>query len=406
MLPHTTHENVVIEDLDAAEIRGWAVGLSALHQRIAQHFVRAEPRPQAYAYLRALISPSERKNGWQIAEHVGAATPDGVQRLLAPAHWDADQVRDDLRAYVVEYLGHPDAVLVRDETGFLKKGTKSVGVKRQYSGTAGRIENCQIGVFLAYASPTGRTFLDRELYLPEEWANETERRKEAGVPEAVAFATKPKLARQMLKRTLDAGVPAGWVTGDSVYGADFHLRQDLVTRKLRYVVGVTSTQAVWVWDQDAPCQCPIRALVQRAAPDDWRRLSAGDGAKGPRVYDWAWGKIRAAAVQPGWVEWWLVRRSLSDPTDLAYYLACAPAETTLETLVQVAGTRWAVEESLETAKGEVGLDQYEVRKWMGWYRHSTLALLAHAFLTVTRAQAVGNDGQKGRDSSSMSNCSR
>ena len=199
---------MVVEDLDAAEIRGWAVGLSALHQRIGKHFVRAEPRQLAYDYLQALLSPIERKNGWQIAEHVGAATPDGVQRLLATAHWDADHVRDDLRSYVVEHLGHPEAVLVIDETGFLKKGTKSVGVKRQYSGTAGRIENCQIGVFLAYASPWGRTFLDRELYLPEEWATDAERRNEAGVPPAVAFATKPQIARRMLARACQAGVPA------------------------------------------------------------------------------------------------------------------------------------------------------------------------------------------------------
>ncbi|MDQ5851294.1 MAG: IS701 family transposase, partial [Chloroflexota bacterium] len=211
----------------------------------------------------------------------------------------------------------------------------------------------------------------------------------------IAFATKPKIARQMLKRTLDGRLPAGWVTADSVYGADYQLRQDLVKRQLRYVVGVTSTQALWVWDQGAPRQRPIREVVQRVARTGWTRLSAGDGAKGPRVYDWAWGKIRESAVQAGWVEWWLARRSLSDPPEIAYYLACAPAETTLERLVQVAGTRWAVEESLETAKGEVGLDQYEVRKWTGWYRHITLALLAHAFLTVTRAQAVGNDGQKG-----------
>ncbi len=394
MLPQTTRENLVVEDLDAAEIRGWAVGLSTLHQRIAKHFVRAEPRQQAYDYLRALLSPVERKNGWQIAEHVGAATPDGVQRLLATAHWDADQVRDDLRSYVVEHLGHPEAVMVFDETGFLKKGTKSVGVKRQYCGTAGKREHCQVGVFLAYASPAGRTFLDRELYLSEEWAHDAARRQEAGVPATVSFATKPQIARQMLKRALDAGVPAGWVTGDSVYGGTYQLRQDLVARQLRYVLGVTSTQSIWVWHHGVPYPVALREVVERVAPDGWTRLSAGNGTKGPRVYDWAWGVIRESAVPPGWLEWWRARRSLSDPTDIAYYLACAPAATTLQTLVAVAGTRWAVEESLETAKGEVGLDQYEVRKWTGWYRHITLVLLAHAFLTVTRAQAVGNDGQK------------
>ena len=394
MLTQNYAQNPVVADLDAAEIRGWAVGLSALHQRIAQHFARAEPRQQAYDYLRALLSPLERKNGWQIAEQVGDSTPDGVQRLLAAAQWDADKVRDDLRAYVVEHLGHPDAVLVIDETGFLKKGTKSVGVKRQYSGTAGRIENCQIGVFLAYASPRGRTFLDRELYLPEEWASDFERCAEAGVPEQMTFATKPQLARQMLKRTLDAGVPVGWVTGASVYGGDYHLRHDLTARQLPYVLGVTGKQGVLVWHNHVPYPIQVRELVATFRPEAWQRLSAGDGAKGPRVYDWAWGVMRASAVQPGWLEWWLARRSLSDPTDIAYYLACAPAATTVQQLVTVAGTRWAVEESLETAKGEVGLDHYEVRKWTGWYRHITLALLAHAFLTVTRAQAVGGDGQK------------
>jgi SRSO17 transposase len=386
---------MVVEELDAAEIRGWAIGLSALHQRISKHFLRAEPRQLAYDYLRALISPIERKNGWQIAEHVGASTPDGVQRLLATAHWDADQVRDDLQSYVVEHLGDPEAVLVIDETGFLKKGTKSVGVKRQYSGTAGRTENCQIGVFLAYATPRGRTFLDRELYLPEEWAADAERRKEAGVPTEVTFATKPQIARRMLERAFTAEVPAAWVTADSVYGGDFTLRKELTERGLCSVLAVTSTQSLWVWTNGAPRQRPIRDVVAQLAPDAWVQLSAGDGAKGPRVYEWSWGVVRESAFQEGWVEWWLARRSLSDPTEIAYYLACAPAETTLQTLVQVAGTRWAVEESLETAKGEVGLDQYEVRKWTGWYRHITLALLAHAFLTVTRAQAVGSDGQKG-----------
>jgi SRSO17 transposase len=392
---------MVAEDLDAAEVRGWAVGLSALHHRIAKHFVRAEPRQLAYDYLRALISPIERKNGWQIAEQLGAATPDGVQRLLATAQWDADKVRDDLQSYVVEHLGDPDAVLVIDETGFLKKGTKAVGVKRQYSGTAGRTENCQIGVFLAYASPRGRTFLDRELYLPQEWATDAARREEAGVPEELTFATKPQLARRMLERACKAGVPTAWVTGDSVYGSDCTLRREVTARGQQYVLAVKSTQSVWVWEQGVPQQQPLRDIVARVAADKWVQLSAGDGAKGPRMYDWTWGFIRESAFQAGWLEWWLARRSLSDPTEVAYYLACAPAETTLQRLVWVAGTRWAVEETLETGKGEVGLDQYEVRKWTGWYRHITLALLAHAFLTVTRVQAVGSDGQKGGSCSWM-----
>ena len=208
-----------------AEVHGWAEGLEAVVGRIAPRFGRAEPRRRVAAYLRGLLAPVERKNGWQIAEHLGATTPDGVQRLLATAQWDADKVRDDLQRYVVAHLGHSDAVLVIDETGFLKKGTKSVGVKRQYSGTAGRIENCQIGVFLAYASPRGRTFIDRELYLPKEWAADVERRAEAGVPEAVTFTTKPKLGLALLDRHGLTGVPFSWTAGDSVYGADSALRR-------------------------------------------------------------------------------------------------------------------------------------------------------------------------------------
>src|SRR5918997_3861098 len=242
MLTETTPQNVVVEDLDAAEIRGWAVGLSALHQRIAKHFVRAEPRQQAYDYLRALISPIERTNGWQIAEHLGAATPDGVQRLLATAHWDADKVRDDLQTYVVEHLGHPDGVLIIDETGGLKKGIQSVGVKRQYSGTAGRVENCQIGVFLAYASRHGHALIDRALYLPETWAFDAARRAEAGVPESVSFTTKPKLGQEMLKRAFEAGVPCSWVVSDSLYGADHQTRRLIEASDRGYVLAVTSAQ--------------------------------------------------------------------------------------------------------------------------------------------------------------------
>jgi SRSO17 transposase len=281
-------------------------------------------------------------------------------------------------------LGDPNAVLVVDETGFLKKGTKSVGVQRQYSGTAGRIENCQIGVFLAYASPQGRTFLDRELYLPKEWAADTARCEEAAVPETVAFRTKPQLARAMLERALDAGVPARWVTGDEVYGGDRRLRVWLEERQVPHVLAVKSTEPLWTrttWRQVAAKT--LAATVPAAA---WQRLSAGEGAKGPRLYDWARVPIRALP-EPGWDYWLLVRRSLSDPTDLAYYICFCPAETPLEQLVRVAGTRWAIEESFESAKGEVGLDHYEVRRWPGWYRHITLALLAHAYLTVTRARA-------------------
>src|SRR4051812_19135846 len=366
------------------EVAAWGRRLSLLHARIAPRFRRAEPRRRALAYLRGLTSPVERKNGWQLAEQAGEATPDGMQRLLATADWDADQVRDDLRAYVVEHLGETTGVLVVDETGFLKKGSKSAGVQRQYSGTAGRLENCQIGVFLAYASARGRTFLDRELYLPREWAADEARREEAAVPPTVEFQTKPQLARAMLERALDAGVPAQWVTGDEVYGGDRRLRRWLEERQLPHVLAVKRTEPLWTrttWRQVA-----AQTLAAEVPAEEWQRLSAGAGAKGPRLYDWARVPIRALP-EPGWDYWLLVRRSLADPTDRAYYVCFGPAATPLTELVRVAGARWAIEESFETAKGEVGLDQYEVRRWPGWYRHITLALLAHAYLTVTRAQA-------------------
>ena len=368
-----------------AAVEHWADGLEALHARVGRRFARAEPRRRALAYVRGLLSPVERKNGWQLAELAGEPTPDGMQHLLARADWDADQVRDDLRAYVVEQLGEEPAVLVVDETGFLKKGTQSVGVQRQYSGTAGRIENCQIGVFLAYASAKGRTFLDRELYLPQEWAADAERRQEAAVPETVAFRTKPQLARAMLERALAAGVPAQWVTGDEVYGGDVRLRVWLEEQQVAHVLAIKRTEPRW--STTSWTQVPATTLADAVPTTAWERLSAGAGAKGPRVYDWTRVPIRPLR-EPGWDYWLLVRRSLADPTDRAYYVCFCPAGTPLAELVRVAGTRWAIEESFESAKGEVGLDHYEVRRWPGWYRHITLALLAHAYLTVTRAAAV------------------
>ena len=377
--------------VEVGTVEAWAEGLEILHARVAPRFVRAEPRRRALAYLRGLLGPVERKNGWQLAEQAGEATPDGMQHLLARADWDADQVRDDLRAYVVEHLGDAQAVLVVDETGFVKKGTKSVGVQRQYSGTAGRIENCQIGVFLAYASAKGRTFLDRELYLPKEWATDRARRQEAAVPATVEFRTKPQLARAMLERAFDAGGPCAWVTGDEIYGGDRRLRLWLEERQVPHVLAVKSTEPLWTrttWRQVA-----AKMLAAEIPATDWERLSAGEGTKGPRVYDWARVPIRALP-EPGWDYWLLVRRSIADPTEVAYYVCFCPAGTPLGELVRVAGTRWAIEESFESAKGEVGLDHYEVRRWPGWYRHITLALLAHAYLTVTRAAAVEKGGPK------------
>lgn len=362
----------------------WARGLDEVMERIGTRFGRVEPRRRALAYLRGLLSPVERKNGWQLAEVAGDRTPDGVQDFLSRVHWEADRVRDDLRAYVVDHLGDEEAVLVLDETGFLKKGDKSCGVQRQYSGTAGRIENCQIGVFLGYASRHGQTLIDRALYLPESWAGDPLRRAVAGVPERVAFATKPKLGRALLADAFAAGVPCAWVAADSVYGADYGLRRFIESHGRGYVLAVTSAQRLGFkpvvdWLEDVPARA-------------WRRLSAGDGAKGPRLYDWVYLPDRSDTA-PGWHKGLLIRRKLKKPAEFTFYLTLAPVTTTLAELVRVAGTRWTIEACFEAAKGEVGLDQYEVRSWTGWHRHLTLAMLAHTYLAVLRKAAAGEKTQ-------------
>ncbi len=358
-------------------------GLDELADRLAPRFVRAEAHRRAVAYLRGLLAPVERKNGWQLAEAAGDRTPDGVQDFLSRMRWDAEAVRDDLRSYVVEHLGDPEAVLVLDATGFVKKGTKSVGVQRQYSGTAGRIENCQIGAFLGYASRYRHALIDRALYLPEGWAGDPSRRSEAGVPAEVAFTTKPKLARAMLARARAAGVPFAWVTADSVYGADYGLRRWLQDRRLGYALAVTGAQRLGLSRVDE--------LAGEVPAEGWHRLSAGEGSKGPRLYDWAYAAYASDAAA-GWEKGLLVRRKLDEPDELTFYLTHAPEGTALADLVRVAGSRWTIEACFEAAKGEVGLDQYEVRSWTGWHRHVTLAMLAHAYLAVVRAVAVGGRG--------------
>jgi SRSO17 transposase len=368
------------------EAADWARGLDELVERIAPRFCRIEPRRRVRSYLQGLLAPIERKNGWQLAENAGDRTPDGVQDFLARMRWDADQVRDDLQAYVMAQLGDIDAVLVLDETGFIKKGTKSVGVQRQYSGTAGRIENCQIGVFLGYASRHGHALIDRALYLPEVWVNDPARRDAAGVPAETVFATKPQLGRQMLARAFAADVPCRWVTGDSVYGADYALRRSIEKSGRGYVLAVTSRQrlgfkTVADWLEDVPAS-------------GWQRLSAGEGAKGPRLYDGAW-LPQGSEAAGDWQKGLLIRRKLAQPEAFTFYLTLAPEAAGLADLVRVAGTRWTIEAAFEAAKGEVGLDQYKVRSWTGWHRHITLAMLAHAYLAVLRCTA-GGEKRRGR----------
>jgi SRSO17 transposase len=382
--------------VDRKTVRSWTEELDALDQRIAAHFSRSEVRRRARDYLRGLLSAAERKNSWQLAEVAGNTTPYGIQHLLGRANWDADLVRDDLRGYVTEHLGKEGAILIVDETGFLKKGDKSVGVKRQYTGTAGKTENCQVGVFLAYASDLGQAFIDRELYLPEEWAEDKERREQAGVPEEIGMRTKPQLAKEMLRRALDVGVKAAWVVADSVYGDSRRLGMFLEEREQPYVLALSGKAYVWAGFRQHRVSTVLEflrqgdsALVEEEAGGGWRRLSAGDGSKGPRLYDWLRLPLNPP-MQEGFEKWLLVRRSIEDPDELSAYTVFAPEGTTLEELVKVAGSRWRVERGFEEAKGEVGLAHYEVRSWHGWYRHITLALFAHAFLAAIRAEGIDN----------------
>jgi SRSO17 transposase len=365
----------------ARQVAGWADEVAAVGERIGRHFARSEPRRRAVGYVRGLLGDAERKNGWQLAEALGDATPDGVQHLLARADWDADAVRDDLTRYVAEHLGGPGGVLVVDETGFLKKGTKSCGVARQYSGTAGRIENSQVGVFLAYAGPKGRALIDRALYLPKGWADDRPRCREAGVPDGVGFATKLVLARRMVERAVAAGVPVEWVTADAVYGSDYNFRIALENQGLGYVAGVRSDFAVCLdWRQTR-----AHVLSAEVPAGGWRRVSCGAGAKGPREYDWALTPVNCPRPRT-YARWVLIRRSVSDPTEVAYFACGGPPGTTLAELVRVAGMRWAIEECFEIGKGDCGLDEYEVRSWDGWHRHATLGAFALAVVAVIRSR--------------------
>lgn len=367
-----------------AAVERWQDALGELHARIARRFRRPEVGERARRYLAGLLGRVGRRNGWQMAEAIGDDGPQGVQRLLNRAKWDPDAVRDDLRSYVFENLGDEEGgVLVVDETGFLKKGEKSVGVARQYTGTAGRIENAQVGVFLAYASEKGAAFVDRALYLPrEEWADDPVRRKEAGVPDEVRFATKGELAKEMLGRAFEAKVPARWVVADTVYGTARGLRGWLEGRGRPYVLAVPATKGVYHGGR----QRQARSLARDLPDEAWARASAGKGSKGERFYDRALVSLPDPEA-PSAGRWLLVRRGIGDPTELAYYLAYGPKETPTEELVRVAGRRWAIEDCFEQAKGEVGLDEYEVRKWEAWHRHVTLSLLAHAYLAVLRSAA-------------------
>ncbi|MER7826973.1 IS701 family transposase [Streptomyces sp. NPDC096097] len=349
--------------------------------QIAGRFSRVEPRATARAYLLGLLSRAERKNCWQLAEQAGLARPGPMQRMLRYARWEADAVRDDIRAYAVEHLGTDGGVLIVDETGFVKKGRASAGVQRQYTGTAGRVENSQVGVFLAYATSRGRALIDRRLYLPEQsWCADPERRDAAGIPDEVQFATKPRLAWEMIAAALGAGVEARWVTGDEAYGQDPQLRAALEACRTGYVMAVACSTRVWI-NQG---RTPVRAdtVTERLPATAWHRQSAGIGAKGPRYYDWAWIHIGSDRHRH-----LLIRRNRTTG-ELAFYLCWSPIEVPLAELVRVAGIRWSVEECFQAANGQVGLDHYQVRNWTSWHRHITLAMLALAFLAAVAASVA------------------
>jgi SRSO17 transposase len=374
-----TAEDRVVAAGHSVEVDRWRVVLDGVMGKVAGRFARVEPRATARAFVAGLLSGVERKNCWSLAEHAGHRHPDAMQRLLRSARWDADAVRDDLRELVVEYLGDPDGVLSVDETGFVKKGACSAGVQRQYSGTAGRIENCQLGVFLASASARGRTLVDRRLYLPRDsWCADQRRREGAGIPGQASFATKPELARQMIAAALDAGFPAGWVTGDEVYGQDPNLRAELEHRGIGYVLAVSGATRVRINGRTSERADLVSDRLPKAA---WCARSAGPGAKGPRRYLWAW----LALDGDGRRRQLLIRRHRITG-ERAFYLCFTPAPVPLATVVRVAGTRWSIEECLQAAKTGVGLDHYQVRGHTGWHRHITLAMLALAILAATTPQ--------------------
>lgn len=370
----------------------WLAQFDTAFARIAGRFKRAEPRWAAHDYLLGLLSNVDSRSCWQLAEQAGHRSPYRMQRLLAEAVWDADAVRDDLRRYVVDELGDPNGVLIVDDSGDLKSGTHSVGVQRQYTGTAGRVENAQVATYLAYATPKGRALIDRELYLPKSWTDDRQRCQAAGVPDDVEFATKVTHARRMLTRAIDAGAPAAWAAADEFYGNHRSLRRDLQTRNVGYVLAVARNHRVTLPTGTATVEHVTHQLPGRS----WNRLSAGKGAKGERDYDWAWVHITPPTDEATGYHWLLVRRRIRDG-ELAFYRCWSPKKVNLATLVRVAGTRWSIEECFRAGKEEVGLDQHQVRKWTSWYRYTTLAMFAHAILAVIAARERANRTEDARE---------
>jgi SRSO17 transposase len=389
-MKYSYHSTAPQEGPTSQQITSWSLSLRQWQRRLTSFFARPEVLEHAMLYLQAILSDIPRKNGWQIAEHARQARPYGMQRLLSRAVWDQDAVRDEVRALVCHTLSPPAVVcapaelealfpvLVIDESGFPKRGHHSAGVGPQYCGISGRVENCQVGVFLSYVSALGHALIDRDLYLPEDWCADPLRRQQAHIPETVAFATKPELAQRMLARALSAGVPGRWVVADSVYGHSPDLRTFLQEHGYAYALAVPSIEVVCVQSRDGPLLADVGSIAHQLRAQDWQCLSMSQGTKGERLFDWA----RLPWMQGGTADgrhWLLLRRCLDDPYELAYYLVWAPLATPLCIMVHAIGARWRIEEDLEATK-DLGLDHYEVRSYLGWYRHITLVLLAYAFL--------------------------
>jgi SRSO17 transposase len=405
-MERTHHAAPSVPRLDA-----FGEDFAAFHARFAPLFARSEPRRKSREYLRALMGPVERRNGWQMAEAMGDATPDPTQRLLYHARWSAVDARNLLQDFIVEQFGDSEAVVVLDDTGFIKKGDASVGVMRQYTGTVGKVENCQIGVFLGYASARGHVLLDRALYMPEPWCNDPDRRARAHVPSRVKFHTKPALALRMLRRAWKRGVPMAWVAGDEAYGDDGKVRSAIQAMGRTYVLTVSCTTKAWTTRPDvaqpgpasgkrmgrprtrmwrapgAPKARTVKEIVASWPAEQWHRLAVVQGEKGPIEYDWGCTRVfERRGGRPAGESWLLARRSISNPSEVAYYLSNAPADTSLETLARVASARYTIEQCFEEGKDDVGLDQYEVRAWPSWHRHVTLSMMALAWLASVRAK--------------------
>jgi SRSO17 transposase len=384
----------------------WSAALREGKARMRPLFKHPSVAESASAYIDGLLGPERRKTGWMRAEAAGDTGPWRQQAVLGRAAWDADALRDVVRDYVIEMLGAPDAVLVIDETGFLKQGKSSCGVSRQYTGSAGKITNCQIGVFAAYASEHGHAFIDRQLYLPKAWTSDPERRAAAHVPDAVTFGTKPAIATKMISQAMAADVPFAWVAGDSVYGVG---EVEMLLRRAGkgYVLGVTGSHHFWSWSTKLAVAGTAAEIAETLDAADWQRLSAGSGTKGERLYDWTYlelADITAAefgADLPGtWTRGLLIRRNLADE-NLAFFTTWCPAGTGVEMLVKVEGTRWAIEDAFETAKNELGLDHNETRSWHGWHRHVSLVVLAFAMLTAVKRRANDMPPPKSRTAETL-----